>query len=229
MQLQCIIAIRKLLDCNFTRKAIISKDVSVLQIVFNIGHAHLNSKEHIEEAARCISQCARAETCRRYIMHRRLYAYVVTWCKKYQNTPTTLRSALRLFNWVATTPDRIKELCDSGGVVPVIIRVMKKHLTSGMVLGPGMLFLTRASSIHSPAMACILRMRATPLMIKALMALYSDAYLQLEGLKMLQCISKTAEGWKQISETRGGWQNLTQGTPLGNALVGDLCMMLKRL
>ena len=80
---------------------------------------------------------------------------------------------------MATTPDRIKELCDSGNVIPVVIRVMKKHLTSGMVLGPGMLFLTRASSIHSPAMACILRMKATPLMIKALMALYSDAYLQV--------------------------------------------------
>ena len=39
---------------------------------------------------------------------------------------------------------------------------------------------------------------------------------------MIQTISKTAEGWKQISETRGGWQNLTQGTPLGNALVHDL-------
>ena len=75
------------------------------------------------------------------------------------------------------------------------------------------------------------------MIIKALMSLYSDEVsvqicilcvcvplsnppptpnsspqiLQLEGLKMIQTLSKTAEGWKQISDTRGGWQALTQG------------------
>jgi hypothetical protein len=39
---------------------------------------------------------------------------------------------------------------------------------------------------------------------------------------MIQTIAKTAEGWKQITETRGGWQSITQGTVLGNALVHDL-------
>ena len=100
LQLHCIIAIRKLLDCNFTRDDIITNDTYVLQMAFNIGLKYVNSKEHIEEVARCMSQCTRSEICRRYIMHRRLYAYVITWCKKYQNTPTILRSALRLFNWV---------------------------------------------------------------------------------------------------------------------------------
>jgi hypothetical protein len=52
--------------------------------------------------------------------------------------------------------------------------------------------------------------------------LYSDEILQLEGLKMVQTISKTKEGWNQICETKGGWQTLTQGTNLGNALVHDL-------
>lgn len=39
---------------------------------------------------------------------------------------------------------------------------------------------------------------------------------------MLQTLSKTSEGWKQISETRGGWQSICQGTVLGDALVHDL-------
>jgi len=60
------------------------------------------------------------------------------------------------------------------------------------------------------------------MVIQALSALYADENLQLEGLKMIQTISKTAEGWRQISETRGGWQSITQGTVLGNALVHDL-------
>ena len=39
---------------------------------------------------------------------------------------------------------------------------------------------------------------------------------------MVQTIAKTSEGWKQITETRGGWQSLTQGTNIGNQLVHDL-------
>lgn len=30
------------------------------------------------------------------------------------------------------------------------------------------------------------------------------------------------QGWKQITETRGGWQSLCQGTTLGDALVHEL-------
>jgi len=65
-------------------------------------------------------------------------------------------------------------------------------------------------------------MKATPMVIQALSALYADENLQLQGLKMIQTISKTAEGWRQISETRGDWQSITQGAVLGNALVHAL-------
>lgn len=42
------------------------------------------------------------------------------------------------------------------------------------------------------------------------------------GLKLLQTISRTSEGWKQISAVHAGWQSITAGTVRGDALVHDL-------
>lgn len=39
---------------------------------------------------------------------------------------------------------------------------------------------------------------------------------------MLQTLSKTKEGYRQISETKGGWQSICQGTTLGNVLFHDI-------
>jgi len=221
LQLQCVTAIRKLLDCNLTRDSIISSTLA-LRIAFNIAHVHTKSKSHVQQAMCCISQSARSEVGRSHIFKTRMYAYVIHWCKRFSTSGDILKPALRTLNWICTDNPRIIELCSKGNVVPVILRVMKKNTTSSAVLGSGMLFLTRASACHPPAMATILRMGATSMVIQALSALYADENLQLEGLKMIQTISKTAEGWKQISETRGGWQSITQGTVLGNALVHDL-------
>jgi hypothetical protein len=221
LQLQCVVALRKLLDCNYTRDLLIKHDTRAMRLAFAIGHIHLKSRQHVDEAVRCVCQSARSEHCRRDIMSRRLYAYINNICKRYVRDPSILRFALKLFNWTATTDDRIRELSDSG-VTATVIQVMKRHQRNGSVLGPGMLFLTRAASVHPPAMATILKMKATPVIITALMALYSDEILQLEGLKMVQTISKTTEGWKQITDTKGGWQSITQGTNMGNQLVHDL-------
>eukprot|EP00605_Chrysophyceae_sp_TOSAG23-4_P000840 GSChrysophyteH1.ASY1.ANO1.931.1 assembled CDS len=222
MQLHCVIALRKLLDCNFTRDGLTRNSTVALRLAFSIAHIHMNSRAHVEAGTRCVAQCARSEVCRADIFNRKMYAYVIHFCKRFHKAADIVRPALLLINWVATTDERIVELCRDGGVIPVILKVMKKHAGNGGVLGPGMLFLTRAAAKYAPAMSTILRMRATPMIIRALMALYSDELLQLEGLKMIQTISKTAEGWKQITETRGGWQALTQGTSIGNALVHDL-------
>jgi hypothetical protein len=51
---------------------------------------------------------------------------------------------------------------------------------------------------------------------------YSDASIQLEGLKLLQIIAKTSQGWKQISAVNAGWQSICQGTLAGDALVHSL-------
>ena len=46
--------------------------------------------------------------------------------------------------------------------------------------------------------------------------------MQLEALKLLQMMSRTTEGWQQISSIKGGGQAILQGTAQGNALVHDL-------
>ena len=150
-----------------------------------------------------------------------IYSYVNNICKRFVRDPSILRYSLKFFNWTATTTERLKELSDAV-IISTIITVMSRHQQNGGVLGPGMLFLTRAASVHPPAMAIVIKMEATPIIIKALMALYSDEIIQLEGLKMIQTISKTSEGWKQITKTKGGWQNLVHGTDIGNQLVHDL-------
>ncbi len=221
LQLQVVIALRKLLDCNYTRDLLIQRDTRVLRLSFAIAHIHMKSREHVDEAIRCVCQCARSEHCRRDIMVRRVFAYVNNICKRFVRDPSILRFSLKFFNWTATNNDRLREISDAG-VTATVITVMKRHQENGSVLGPGMLFLTRAAGSHPPAMASILKMKATPVIIRALMALYSDEILQVEGLKMVQTIAKTSEGWKQITETRGGWQSLTQGTNIGNQLVHDL-------
>ena len=220
LQLQCVTALGRLLECNITRDDVIA-NTEALRMAFNIAHVHMNSRAHVDTAARCIAQCCRSEVCRRDILHRKVYAYMLNFCKRFSSTASILRSCLKLFNWVATTRERIVEICDAG-VVKMILIVMKKHMTDADVISPAMLFLTRASEQYSTALDIVLKKRAVSTIIMALKALYSDEILQLAGLKMLQTLSKTTEGWRQISETRGGWQSICQGTALGDSLVHDL-------
>ena len=154
-------------------------------------------------------------------MKRRIFAYMLNFCKSFSGTPSILRSCLKTFNWVATTPERIVEICQSG-VVTMILRILNKHVSDGDVVAPAMLFLTRASEQYPPALEIVLHKKAVHLIIKALQALYANEVLQLAGLKMLQTLSKTQEGWKQITDTKGGWQSICQGTALGDSLVHDL-------
>ena len=221
LQLQCITALCRLLDCNFTRDDIITSSTDALRMAFNVAHLHMNSRAHVDTAVRCIAQCCRSELCRREIMKRRIYAYMLNFCKSFSNTPSILRSCFKIFNWVATTNERIVEVCESG-VVKMILRILVKHVGDGDVVAPAMLFLTRASEHYPAALELILHKKAVHLIIRALQALYANEVLQLAGLKMLQTLSKTKEGWKQITDTKGGWQSICQGTALGDSLVHDL-------
>ena len=221
LQLQCITALCQLLDCNFTREEIVSNSTEALRMAFNVAHLHMNSRAHVDTAMRCIAQCCRSEVCRREIFKRRIFAYLINFCKSFSNTPSILRSCLKAFNWMATTPERIVRVCDSG-VVKMILRLLAKHVSDGDVVAPAMLFLTRASEQHPPSLETILHKQAVHLIINALRALYGNEVLQLAGLKMLQTLSKTQEGWRQITETKGGWQSICQGTALGDSLVHDL-------
>ena len=221
VQLLIVQILRQFLDCNFTRDICISRNLDLLTVAFNTLHIYMKNHDHVEQAVQCIMQCSRSELCRSEILEQKMYLYLTIICKRYSKHGEIIRAILKTFNWITTTPERIITLCDDKAV-STVINCMKRHMNNADVLGPGMLFLTRASASYPLAMKSVLKMEAVPIIIGAMKALYSNDILQLEGLKMIQQLSKTSEGWKQIQDTRGGWQTICQGTTLGNALLHDL-------
>jgi len=73
LQLQCVTAIRKLLDCNFTRDQIIT-NTTALWIAFSIAFVHNNRKSPVHQAMHmcCISQSARSEVGRVHMLKTRM-------------------------------------------------------------------------------------------------------------------------------------------------------------
>lgn len=218
--LMCANIIRKLLDCNFTRPSMI-EDITLLRQCFQFGHVFMDSVAHVEESCQCVMQFSRNEAARQDIMARKLPVYMTNMCKRYSRAPGVIRPVLKCFNWVATTKARMRTLC-SWGAVLTTVKCMQRHNSNGRILAPGMLFLTRAHSTYEGAEEIILKNGGVKVVIDAIKALYANEELQIEGLRMLQMLSRTEEGWKQIDSTRGGWQSICQGTTQGNALIHDL-------
>jgi uncharacterized protein YutE (UPF0331/DUF86 family) len=220
LQTNCLKLLCQLLECNFTRPPLLSSPL-LLTLAFNIGHRHLANPEIVELSVRCVLQCAREECCRCEIFERNLVGYYLLYCRQYSRVPAILRHILKLFNWIASSDERLVRLYQQG-VASVVLHCMKRHMNNPAILAPCMLYLTRISNIHLPALDYLVQKEAVSLVIGALRALYSEEIIQLEALKMLQALSKSPEGWKQISATRGGWQSICQGTTQGNALIHDL-------
>ena len=219
--------LRKLLDCNFTRDSIINgegpgyESTSALRVSFSILHTYMKSSSHVEESLKCVLQCARSESCRNYIVERRIIVYLNEIARMYSKHPEILRSILRTFNWTANTQERLIYVCDIG-CIHTVLQCMKRHINDKLVVSPGMQFLARSSRNYPKAANYMLRHKTIEIIVGAIKALYSDEVLQLEALKLLQMMSRTTEGWQQISSIKGGWQAILQGTAQGNALVHDL-------
>ena len=220
VQLLCVSILRMLLDCNLTRDVVIG-DGKTLKMLFSTAHCYMDSLAHVEQCVQGILQCARAEKCREDIMNLHIINYEILFCRKYWRVPAILRSILKLFNWVTNTPQRMVAVYNAGAV-RTTLKIMERHITNPDVLAPAMHFLTRAAASHPPASDYLLRKRAIPTVIGAMKALFSSEQLQLEALKMLQALSQHEDGWNQISEVKGGWQIICQGTAVGDALVHDL-------
>jgi hypothetical protein len=128
---------------------------------------------------------------------------------------------MKLLNWVTSTDDRLVSMYEIGGA-KTVLKCMERHMERGEVLAPALLFLTRLSKVLPEALDYLIHKKAVSTVIKALRTLYDQEIIQLEALRMLKTLSQSPEGWKQISDTRGGWQSICQGTTQGNALVHDL-------
>lgn len=223
VEIELIIAriLRKLLDCNRTRDKLISTSIESLNLAFSLAHGNMKHSEVVGESIAAIAQCSRSEICRSEIFLRNMLQFIIEIATRHPNSTVILRYTLKLFNWVSTSTERLVQVYELDGV-KFALQCMKRHINDGTVLAPGMLLLTRSASAHPPAKAYILKTRAIPVVIHALRALYSEEEIQLEGLKMLQTLAKTQQGYDQITAMKGGWQLICQGTTLGDALIHDI-------
>ena len=220
IQLLVASVVKQLLDCNFTRSAVVA-NVNVLLMCFSIAHNHMNSASHVETACKCITQCARSEQCRVAILEHNMLPYMINFCKKFSKNPHILRATLMLMFWLTTNQARLEYACRVHGV-NTALQCMKRHASNPKVLSPAILFLARAAQNHPFSMEMLLKKNAAALVIEALKLVHGDDAVQLEGLKLLQIISRTSQGWQQITAVSGGWQSISQGTMQGDALVHDL-------
>ncbi|KAJ1427287.1 hypothetical protein B484DRAFT_77506 [Ochromonadaceae sp. CCMP2298] len=220
VQLLVIKVLRQLLDCNYTRTLVVSK-AAVLSACFAIAHHHMNSPPHLEIAVHCIAQTARSEVCRREILRQNILPYMLNFCKRFSKSAKILRPALMLLLRVCTDQARLEHVCALHGV-NTAIQCIRRHPSNALIVSPAILFLARAGQNHPPSMELLLQKNAAALVVEALKLVYSDAPIQLEGLKLLQIIAKTSQGWKQISAVHAGWQSICQGTNPGDALVHSL-------
>ena len=220
IQLHVVNVVRQLLDCNYTRSMVVA-NLTVLRMCFQIMHTHMNSASHVESAAMCITQCSRAETNRLVILDMHILAYMINFCKRFSTNAVLMRATLMLMVWLSTDQERLEYVCGLHGV-NTALQCMKRHPSNAKVISPAILFLSRAVQNHPPSMELLLKKKGAAQVIEALKLVFNDAALQLEGLKLLQTISKTSEGWMQITAAHAGWQSICQGTMQGDALIHEL-------
>jgi hypothetical protein len=212
--------IRRMLECNMTRDEII-KDTEVLAFTFQLGHRHMSSLPHLEEAVACVMHCARAELCRQYIMDKKLPVYIIQYCKRFSRAPDLARPAVKTFNWVSDHPFRMRGVLEMG-CLEAVVQLIKRHASNARVLGPALHFLTRASRTDKDVLEYLLKQNMVDSIVAVTSLLYDNDALQLEALKLVQQLAKSDEGYNQITRSRGAWQSLCAGTSKGSVLVHDL-------
>lgn len=107
--------------------------------------------------------------------------------------------------------------------VETALQCLKRHISNRLIVGPVVVWLNRAVTNYPPALKLVLtKDLAVTNIVNSLKIIFDDESLQLDTLKLIQIIAKTSEGWKAISDTKGGWQIICQGTTLGDALVHSI-------
>ena len=209
VQLLSLQIFQRLLECHYTRDYLTYK-TDVLNLTFRITHRFMSHINHVIAGMNCILQCSRSEICRSEIIELKIIGYCINFCKRHSKSPDVIRPVLRLFTWISITIERLTNICNLGAI-EACLQCMKRHTGNAKVLAAGMTFLTHAANTSTLCMNEILSKKAVPMIIKSLRALHYEGELQIQGLKMLQTLSTTEEGYFQISETRGGWQSVCQG------------------
>ena len=220
IQLLVVKVLKQLLDCNYTRSLVIAH-VDALHICFAVSRKHISSLEHLEVAASCIQQYARSEVGRKEIFTLNVIPHLIHYVRTFSRSVPLVRAAMLAMNWATTDMTRAAYVFTVKGV-HAALQCLKRHIAVGEVTAPILFLLARLAPVHPLTLELLLKKKTAVLVVRALQQVHNNDALQLEGLKLLQVISKTSEGWKQIDAIRGGWQAICQGTTHGDALVHQL-------
>lgn len=212
--------LKQLLECNYTRSLII-KSVEPLHTAFGVARRNINSLDHVQAAAACVVQYTRSELGRSEIFKLHIIPHFVHIIRNFSRSVDLIRSVMKMINW-ATSDVRRMDYIFQHKCIHASLQCLKRHMKEGSIISPILFLLSRVAAQHPLSLELLLKKKAAVLVVQALQNIHNNDALQLQGLRLLQIISKTSEGWKQIDAIRGGWQSICQGTIQGDALVHKL-------
>eukprot|EP01033_Poteriospumella_lacustris_P006429 gene6429-4627_t len=130
-----------------------------------------------------------------------------------------IHAFLRLMHWSATTVPRITFFFNELKLLKIILKLFKVYGAVSRVLVPAITLLHWLVSQLPPAFQAALDANVIALTVASLKYVHDDEVTQLTALKLIQLLAKTSQGFKQLDSIRGAWQELTQGTIIGEELV----------
>lgn len=179
------------------------------------------SSSVLEHCIRCLMQAGRYEDHRRVLFDLKVFNYAksfVLTCYK-ECGAEMIHAFLRLMHWSATTVPRITFFFNELKLLKIILKLFKVYCAVSRVLVPAITLLHWLVSQLPPAFQAALDANVIALTVASLKYVHDDEVTQLTALKLIQLLAKTSQGFKQLDSIRGAWQELTQGTIIGEELV----------
>lgn len=179
------------------------------------------SSSVLEHCIRCLMQASRYEDHRRVLFDLKVFNYAksfVLTCYK-ECGAEMIHAFLRLMHWSATTVPRITFFFNELKLLKIILKLFKVYGAVSRVLVPAITLLHWLVSQLPPAFQAALDANVIALTVASLKYVHDDEVTQLTALKLIQLLAKTSQGFKQLDSIRGAWQELTQGTIIGEELV----------
>eukprot|EP01039_Chlorochromonas_danica_P009348 gene9348-10320_t len=195
--------------------------IAVVKTVFTVGHRFMHHTGLLDPVCRILMHSARYSHCLEWLYRKQILSYLILFSKRHMKQVSIMRSIITLLSWVADTIEHIRVLYKLKSV-QLACKLLTSYSRDIKIVGPSLLLLHRLGDQLPEALETILKLDITSKVISALRLVPNDDELSLLGLKLLQLISRTSEGFNQLNKVNNGWQAICQGTELGDELVHRL-------
>lgn len=141
-------------------------------------------------------------------------------------TATILQTLFRFGQWYTTNTQYVHEfyMCKILSVILKAIVYYTPTIYAVEVIKPCIMMLYNISQ-HYVEQGCVkdyLSYRVIDILLPALQRLFDQEDIQLFGLKVIQQLAFTSEGFIQLNDRRGAWIQLCSGSMEGDALIHNL-------